>query len=126
MDTFNPKLLALPKTQNINVLSKRRLKIPRHRTGEKFLKGPIPLRWIREATKLPGKSWHVASAIWYLVGMNNSSTIKLTQGVLDDFGVSRYSKYRALTNLVSAGLISVDSNTGKNPVVTVLDLEVEQ
>ena len=121
MDTPNPSVLSLPKTQMSNSTPKRQSKIPRHQTGEKFLKGPIPLRWILIAAKLPGKSWHVASAIWFLAGLNNSPRVKLNQSILYQFGVSRYSKYRALSDLEGAGLIAIEHSKGKNPTITLLD-----
>lgn len=121
METINAKLLTLPTSLGKNPgLSSN--KIPKHSGKERFLKGPIPLKWICEATRLPGQTWNVATAIWYLVGLNNSPTIKLTQTVLNQFGITRYAKYRALNELEATGLIKIDSSHGKNPVVTVLEL----
>jgi hypothetical protein len=50
-----------------------------------------------------------------------SKIVKLYQLVLDQFGVSRYSKYRALSDLEAAGLIAIECSNGKNPIVTLLD-----
>lgn len=120
MDTPNPQLLSLPKDA-INSFDKPRPpRIPRHQGNEKFLKGPIPLNWISSATQLSGSAWHVGTAIWYLVGLTQSPTVKLTQVTLNLFGISRYSKYRALGELKTAGLISIDTTVGKNPKITVL------
>ena len=93
--------------------------------GEKFLKGPIPLALIYRATKLPGKAWHVYAAVWYLAGVRKDQTIKLTQVVLNEFGVSRYAKYRALDALAQEGLILYESADGKNPLVTLLNTAEE-
>ena len=62
----------------------------------------------------------MGTAIWYLVGLTNSPTVKLTQAILNLFGVSRYSKYRALEELKRAGLIRIEATVGKNPKITVL------
>jgi hypothetical protein len=94
---------------------------PRHRRGEWFLKGPIPLKWLAQASGLPGKALHVGVAIWFLAGMKKSSTVSLAAAVLRTFGVSRHSVYRALSALESAALVSVDRHRGRNPIVTLLE-----
>ena len=120
MNILNPQLLSLPR-ETIRTSDKSRpLKIPRHQGNEKFLKGPVPLNWISRATQLSGSAWHVGTAIWYLVGLTNSPTVKLTQATLDLLGISRYAKYRALAELKTAGLISFDAIAGKNPKITVI------
>ena len=124
MEPYILDKLALPK--NKVRPKKPKVKIPRHKTGEKFLKGPIPLNWLCKAAQLPGKSLQVAIAIWFLAGCNNSSTVKLNQAILTDFGVTRYCKYRALEWLSGAGLIAVQEINGKNPLVTVLPVPEEQ
>jgi hypothetical protein len=117
MDAFDPKKLAcrrevkrLPKT-----------KPPRPGPGEKFLKGPIPWSWISKGASLKGQALHVGIALWLLAGIKRSQSVALSNSVLQDLGVSRYSGYRALHALESAGLISVDRHAGRNPVVTILD-----
>jgi len=124
MDTLDPKKLSLSKSSVLPVVSRNRRQksnLPRHQLGEKFLKGPIPLALINRATKLPGKAWHVYAAVWYLAGVRKDQTIKLTQVVLNEFGVSRYAKYRALDALAQEGLILYESADGKKPLVTLLN-----
>jgi hypothetical protein len=120
MSTRNPLLLPLPKGTIGNSNKPTCPTIPRHQGNEKFLKGPIPLNWISIAIQLSGSAWDVGTAIWYLVGLNNSPTVKLTKATLDLFGISRYSKYRALDELKRAGLIHIEATVGKNPIITVL------
>jgi len=96
--------------------------LPRHKIGERFLKGPIPVIWLRKAMQLSGKSLHVALVIWYLAGMKNKRQIKLTQKELDNFDINRHAKYRALEALEGANLIQLVSEKGKNPLVTLLDV----
>ena len=111
--------LTLPKGNVVKTKPKR--KLPRHHGNEHFIKGPIPLDWIAMAAKLPGKSCQVGNALWYLAGLNNSvPTIKLTQTVLNKFGVTRHCKYRALRCLEQAKLITLNRTHGKNPTVTIL------
>ena len=42
---------------------------PRHKAGEWFVKGPIPGEWLRLAALEPGKTLHVAMALWYMAGL---------------------------------------------------------
>jgi DNA-binding MarR family transcriptional regulator len=124
MDTFDPKRLVLKRSTMNPILEQstvQNTRVPRHHANGHFLKGPIPLTLINQATRLPGKAWHVYAAIWYLVGINRHSTVNLTNTALKQFNVSRDSKYRALKALEKAGLLTVVRTNGKNSVVTLLD-----
>lgn len=125
MSTPNPQLLSLPKKTLHYSDKPPRSKIPRHQSNEKFLKGPIPLNWVSKAVQLSGSAWPVGTAIWYLVGLTQSPTVKLTKSTLDLFGITRHSKYRALDALETAGLIHVISKIGKNPLITVLEVVLD-
>jgi hypothetical protein len=96
-------------------------KSPRRQKGD-FLKGPIPLEWLASAARLPGKALAVGVAVWFESGRKKRRTVALTGPVLQRFGVSRFATYRALQILATAGLVSVERRTGKNPTVTLLDL----
>ena len=124
MDPFDPKRLALKRSTVNPILEQstvQNTRIPRHHANGHFLKGPIPLTLINQATRLPGKAWHVYAAFWYLVWINRHSTVNLTNTALKQFNVSRDSKYRALKALEKAGLLTVVRTNGKNSVVTLLD-----
>jgi hypothetical protein len=96
-------------------------KLPRHKLGEKFLKGPIPLLWLEGAARLPGKALHVALQLWFWAGIKRSRVIKLPSSNLLKFGVNRHAGYRGLNALERAGLVSVIRKCGRKPVVTLLD-----
>ena len=81
------------------------------------------MNWLSRAAQLPGKSLQVALAIWFLAGLKNHASVKLGQSVLNDFGVDRHSKARALTWLADAKLISIQSASGCAPVITILAVE---
>jgi hypothetical protein len=117
MDAFDPKKLAY--RREVKQLPKA--KPPRPGPGEKFLMGPIPWSWLSKAARLKGHALHVGIALWFLAGLKKRGTVTLSSSVLKDLGVSRFSGYRALQALESAGLISVDRHIGRNPVVTILD-----
>ena len=120
MDPFDPKGLALPNGDKGSLASQ---KPPRHRRGEKFLKGPIPWGWLTEAAKQPGHAFHIGIALWHLSFMKRKKTVILSGKLLKDLKVDRFAGYRALTALEKAGLVSVERHRGRCPVVTILDLK---
>jgi len=125
MNSIDIKKIALPKGKVIKTKPKR--KLPRHHGNEHFLKGPVPLDWLMIASKLPGKSCQVGNVLWYLAGLNNSvPTIKLTQTILNKFGINRHCKYRALQSLEQAKLITLNRIHGKNPTVTILPVPKDE
>jgi len=120
MGNFDPKSFALPSTRTKP--TKVHTTLPTFRKGEHFLKGPIPLSWLKAAFRLPGKSPHVGIVIWYRAGLEKSGTIRLGNGVLEQFGIKPDAKRRALLHLEKAGLIRVQREPNKNPLVTLLSM----
>jgi hypothetical protein len=90
---------------------------------KRFVRGPIPLGWISRVARLSDKSLHVGIAIWYLRYITESKTVKLTPKTLDIFNVSRWTARRNLLLMEEIGLVTVDSHTGRSPVVTIIDTE---
>lgn len=86
---------------------------------EKFIKGPIPLEWITRANALPGKAGAVGLALWFLVGVQKSRTIKLTGEVTRIAGCNRKTVYHALSALEGAGLVVVQRRRGARPTVSI-------
>jgi hypothetical protein len=98
------------------------LKLPRPAKGAPYIGGPVPLTWVERAVVLPGKAWHVASALWF-VGIrsrNKSATVRLTTKTLRRFGLNRHTVYRALASLEGAGLVRVERQIGCRLSVTIL------
>ena len=96
---------------------------PRHRSGEWFLKGPIPFNWLSMTSKLPGKSLAVGLAIWFEAGRSKKRSVKVTHAVLSQFGVGRQAGTKSLVRLYRAGLISLQQHPGRSPVATLLDYQ---
>lgn len=113
-----------------NLEQKAQLSSRRERRNESkwirghFIRGPIPVPWLERVCRLPGKNGLVvALAIWFLAGLKNQKyDLKLTTAILKKFGLTdRSAKSRALEALENGGLIRVERQSGKNPLVTILD-----
>ena len=93
---------------------------PKKLTGSLFIKGPLPLGWIIAANSLPGKSGAVGLAIWFLVGVKCTRSVKLTRQVEQIAACHRKAVYTAITSLEQAGLLRVERHRGARPTVTVI------
>ena len=87
--------------------------------GERFLKGPISMKWLNAAACLPGKALHVAICIWHVSGVTRSLQVKISSEVLGNMGIKRHAGYRALKSLERRGLVKVVRHRGRCPVVTI-------
>ena len=123
MDVQRNKIHWSPNKHLLGSPSTRR-RPPRHSKGQKFLKGPIPLQWLRKAAGLAGRApLTVALALWYLAGLQNSDTVKLTGKTAKLFHLHPDSVRRGLRNLEAAKLITVTRLPGHTPVVMIMDPE---
>ena len=95
---------------------------PRHRQGEFFLKGPIPLNWLQVAAHQPGKAIVVALELWFRAGVEKNRTVQIS---LTNLRVAprlnRSSASRGLRALEEAGLVTVVRKSGRRPTATLLD-----
>jgi hypothetical protein len=120
MDPFDLKRLSLRRDRPAHAKPPSHKKPLRHKPGENFLKGPVPLTWLARAGQLPGKSLHLGIVLWFLAGLKNTRSVSLPSSVLQLFGVDRSAKRRALDWLEKAGLVAVERYPGCNPLVTLL------
>lgn len=118
--TPNQNGLKLTDSRIDQVLAQRPKRLPRHKPGDEFLKGPIPLNWLRQASDLSGKALTVGIAIWFKAGATNHQTVLLGSGLRDKVGLDRKTAYRGLKRLEDAGLVSVVRHVGRCPLVTLL------
>ncbi len=125
MGTISPDRLQLPRSTT-QLVGPENSGPPRHKPGEHFLKGPIPWNWLQKASMLPGKSLHVGIGLWKRSGMQKSRTVKLSNVAMEDIGVDRFAKRRALEALEKAGLISVQRGQGRSPIVTLLNAPADR
>ncbi|MFH0975860.1 MAG: hypothetical protein V1874_08775 [Spirochaetota bacterium] len=98
-------------------------KLPKYGKGERFLKGPIPWKWIIIAGGLPGKALHLAIHIWHIAGMNGNAKVAINLSRIGtEWGFDRSAASRALKVLESSELIAVHRLPGQKPRVTILDI----
>ena len=96
-------------------------KLPRHRKGKRFLKGPIPWDWLSAAMSLPMQSLAVGILLWdraWMAGGKRTFTFN-PRNVSSPLSV--FVIRRSLHNLESAGLISIKRRHGRLSVVTIND-----
>ena len=80
----------------------------------------IPLEWLQAAARLPGRSLHVALALWLAARQASTRRIPLGNVTVASMGLDRNAKYRGLVCLERAGLVTVERNLGRSPIVTLL------
>jgi hypothetical protein len=120
MAAIDPNRLRIERKTTSRVMSSLQ-SIPRPKTGGMFLRGPIPLDWLSRAAALPGRSLHVAIAIWFMSGLKKTRSVPVSNITGLQFGLDRNAKYRALEWLEDADLISVERQAGRAPIVTILE-----
>ena len=85
-----------------------------------FIKGPIPLPWLETAACLPGKVLNTALAIWFVYGLTGQRTFVVKRKTWERLSLTRQAYNRALHALESAQLITVDRQTGRYPIITLI------
>src|SRR5215468_5398788 len=119
-DAFDPEALRLPQADLQELLSRPSTKPPRHRPGERFLKGPIPWPWLEQAARLPGKALALSLALWREAGYRRRRTVSVSLSRAG-LGVNEQAARRALRALQAAGLVSVLRKPGRKLEVTLLE-----
>jgi hypothetical protein len=94
--------------------------IPKHEQGGRFVRGPVPYDWLRVALSFGGKAGNLAWALWWLVGIERVNPVRLTARVLRDFSISTRASRRLLVDFERAGLLRVDRQRGRGPVVEIV------
>ena len=114
-DPFDIQNLRMP-TEEVERLAAVPRKIQKRRRQFAML----PMTWWE---KLEGASGQTHRVAWYLLYRNWESKgepIKLANEMLERSGVSHDAKSKALRELERRGLITIDRQRNKSPIVTVL------
>ena len=101
------------------------LKQSKARRRERFLKGPIPLKDIAAAARLPGKSLALFVAVHHQIDLTGKPIVTLPATLLRDFGITRNTKARCLKALEQAGLVSVMRSKGRAARIELKNTKVE-
>jgi hypothetical protein len=78
----------------------------------------IPKDIILPVVPLSGKALMVYLVLWRQSVMQRSLTVRLTTTEIRHWGVTHDQKTRALSALANAGLVVVEPQAGRNPLVT--------
>jgi hypothetical protein len=123
VDDWDPERLRLP-AEMVGDLAIRR-RPPRHRTGDPFIKGPIPYAWIASACRLSGAGFHVAMAYRFYGNRFRFKRRGSRWGLPDvakGLTISLRSARYGLNAAEMAGLLSISREPGCKLAVSVLDL----
>ena len=83
-----------------------------------YLRGPVPLDWLRRAAALTPSALVSALALAFQRGLAGSPEIKISPARFRDLGVERTAKDRGVAALVEAGLVEVvEAKSGAAKVV---------
>jgi hypothetical protein len=94
---------------------------PRHRSGEPFLRGPVPWKWIQQAGALPGKALAVGLLLWLQAGCSKGRVVRFSMTRAAELGCHPDTVRRGIHALESAGLVRVERPAGRCLLVTLLD-----
>jgi hypothetical protein len=98
----------------------------RRRRAGRFLKGPVPWRWLALALALPGKALAVGLMLWQLRGMTNRATVLFCLTRAEAEGIPTTTARRAISRLEAAGLVAVRRRPGRGLDVTILDASEDE
>jgi hypothetical protein len=96
-------------------------KAPYNKLPGEFLRGPVPLYWLRRAAELPGKTLAVGVTLWFKAGVTKNNQVKASSGMYQKLGIHRKAVYRGINNLEMAGLVTVVRHIGRAPLVTIIN-----
>jgi hypothetical protein len=117
---FDPDAFRGPEV-DLDALRKRpSRKLPHHRQGEKFLKGPIPWSWLSQACRLPGKALAIALLLWKEAFCRRNGTVRFRlEYAAGELAISRATARRGLRALAAVRLVSVRYLPGRALEVTI-------
>jgi len=100
---------------------------PPRRNPAPFLRGPIPLAWLKAAQNAGGSALVVGLLLWYLQGMKKypDDLVVTRARAKETFGISKERLYWGLNNLESAGLIRSSRGVGRAIRVTIINPQTE-
>ncbi len=86
-----------------------------------FICGPLPLIWIQKACSLGKNTAKLSLLLWYKHGLTKGQPFYISNLAAEKFGLERRQKYRALSLLEEAGLITIEQDPGNSPTIQVIE-----
>ncbi len=81
----------------------------------------VPLDWLKSACGAHGRGVEVGCVLWFRARADRSKTVRLSRHViLDVIGLDPQAARRALRALEQAGLVRVDRQHGRAPIVEIV------
>jgi len=118
---LDPDSLRLP-TADLHRLTPKPMNTPPcHRAGEKFLKGPIPWRWVELACRLPGQALAIGLILWQEAGCRKARKVSFRLSQARPLGMHPDTARRGLRALQAAKLVTIHRQPGRCLSVTLLD-----
>jgi hypothetical protein len=96
--------------------------LPRHGPRETFIRGPIPYRWLAEASRLPGSGFALAMGVWYLARRFRRDPRASVPDLAALLGLGRTTTKTALRAAAAAGLIMVHRDPGRKLVLLLREI----
>jgi hypothetical protein len=117
-DPFDPRNLALPPEELAKV---RIVKAPSARPPKDPFIMRVPLRWVEQASRLPGQCITVGLLLWYLSGRTRRKTVTFCLSRGRTLNVGEWATRQALRQLAAADLVAIARKPGRGLEVTILD-----
>ncbi len=117
-ETFDLERFRL--TTTVPTVVQQAPKVRVRRQQQPFLRGPIPMPWLRAAAQLRGQALYVGIEIWFQVGLRGQDDVQLNLSRIQQYGISRSAASRGLAALETAGLVCVDRHQGRKSTVRVI------
>ena len=104
-----------------NSLNPRQRKKRNGRRFKTYVRGSIPLGWVKKACSIGnGSVAKAAWALWYLCGVKGTYSLKFGNKDAREFGLTRHAKNRSLKMMENASLIRLNSLPGQLYTVEIL------
>jgi len=107
------------------ILDQQVVAIPRKQKRKwQFLKGPIPLWWLEQASQLEGKAVLVCALLWYRWGLSKKKyPVTISGDLMQRFNISRQAVSRCLKQMEASGLIKITRHDGKAHKIEIIEDE---
>ena len=117
-----------PLSERLSDISAQRRQVKQKSRSGEFLKGPVPMVWLRRAMSLPSRAaLLVGLALWFRVGCDKRKTALMVGARLrKSFGLNRQAYYRGVDDLEAAGLVTVNRIPGGLAKITIRDVDIEE